>query len=132
MSDSRPIAVYDSGVGGLTVARAILDLLPNEPLLYLGDSARMPYGPRSVEEIRRFALEIAAYLVSRDVKMLVVACNSVEVSAIDDVTASAGYRSALFSASASLCIASFSTAVDGSNAPGDLVIQLSSMALRSE
>ena len=86
MSDSRPVAVYDSGVGGLTVARAILDLLPNEPLLYLGDSARMPYGPRPVEEIRGFALEIAAYLVSRDVKMLVVACNSVEVAAIEDVT----------------------------------------------
>jgi glutamate racemase len=82
--------VYDSGVGGLTVARAILDLLPNEPLLYLGDSARFPYGPRPVEEIRRFALEIAAYLVSRDVKMIVVACNSVEVAAIDEVTAQAG------------------------------------------
>jgi glutamate racemase len=82
--------VYDSGVGGLTVARAVLDLLPNEPLLYLGDSARFPYGPRPVEEIRRFALEIAEYLVSRDVKMIVVACNSVEVAAIDDVTAQAG------------------------------------------
>src|SRR5438034_734293 len=90
MADPRPIAVYDSGVGGLTVARAILDLLPNEPILYFGDSAHMPYGPRPVEEIREFAVEIASYLVSRDVKMLVVACNSVEVSAIDDVTASAG------------------------------------------
>ena len=90
MGDGRPIAVYDSGVGGLTVARAILDLLPTEPLLYLGDTARAPYGPRPVEEIRSFALEIAAYLVSQDVKMLVVACNSVEVSAIDEVTAHAG------------------------------------------
>src|SRR5438046_2544289 len=90
MADPRPIAVYDSGVGGLTVARAVLDLLPNEPLLYVGDTARMPYGPRAVAEIREYALEIASYLVSRDVKMLVVACNSVEVSAIDDVTAQAG------------------------------------------
>jgi glutamate racemase len=90
MSDPRPIAVYDSGVGGLTVARAILDLLPNEPLLYLGDSARMPYGPRPVDEIRRFALETVSYLVTRDVKMLVVACNSVEVAAIEDVTNAAG------------------------------------------
>src|SRR5438309_245869 len=90
MSDSRPVAVYDSGVGGLTVARAILDLLPGEPLLYVGDTARMPYGPRPVEEIRAFALEVASYVVSRDVKMLVVACNSVEVSAIDEVTAHAG------------------------------------------
>jgi len=90
VSDPRPIAVYDSGVGGLTVARAILDLVPNEPLLYLGDTARAPYGPRPVEEIRSFALEIAGYLVAREVKMLVVACNSVEVSAIHEVTASAG------------------------------------------
>ena len=90
MPDSRPIGVFDSGVGGLTVARAILDLLPNEPILYLGDSARMPYGPRPVEQIREFAVEIASYLVSRDVKMIVVACNSVEVSAIDEVTAHAG------------------------------------------
>jgi len=90
VSDPRPIGVFDSGVGGLTVARAILDLLPHEPLIYVGDSARFPYGPRPVEEIRRYALEIADYLIHRDVKMLVVACNSVEVSAIDDIAARAG------------------------------------------
>lgn len=90
MSDSRPIGVFDSGVGGLTVARAVLDLLPHEPLLYVGDTARSPYGPRPVEEIRGFALEIAAYLVHRDVKMLVVACNSVEVSAIGAIAVRAG------------------------------------------
>jgi glutamate racemase len=82
--------VFDSGVGGLTVARAIIDLLPHEPLLYLGDTARSPYGPRAPEEIRRFAIEIADYLVDRDVKMLVVACNSVEVSAIGDIAARGG------------------------------------------
>jgi glutamate racemase len=81
----RPIGVFDSGVGGLTVARAILDLLPNESLLYVGDSARFPYGPKPVDEIRRYALEIAAWLVERDVKMLVIACNSIEVSAIGDI-----------------------------------------------
>src|ERR687886_272778 len=85
MSDSRPIGVFDSGVGGLTVVRAILDLLPHERILYVGDNARFPYGPRPNDEIRAFALEIAAYLVSRDVKMLVVACNSVEVAALPDV-----------------------------------------------
>jgi glutamate racemase len=85
MSDPRPIGVFDSGVGGLTVARAILDLLPNESILYVGDSARFPYGPKPVEEIRRYALEIAAWLVERDVKMLVIACNSIEVSAIGDI-----------------------------------------------
>lgn len=90
MSDPQPIGVFDSGVGGLTVARAILDLLPHEPLIYVGDSARFPYGPKPVEEIRRYALEIADYLVHRDVKMLVVACNSVEVSAIGDIAGRAG------------------------------------------
>jgi len=85
VSDPRPIGVFDSGVGGLTVARAIFDLLPHERVLYLGDNGRFPYGPRPLEEIRRFALEIAGYLVERDVKMLVVACNSVEVAAIADV-----------------------------------------------
>ncbi len=90
MPDSRPIGIFDSGVGGLTVARAILELVPREPVLYLGDNARFPYGPRPVEEIRDFALEIAGYLVARDVKMLVVACNSIEVAAIREVTDAAG------------------------------------------
>ena len=90
MSDQRPIGVFDSGVGGLTVARAIFDLLPHEPILYVGDNGRFPYGPRPVEEIRTFALEIAAYLVQRDVKMLVVACNSIEVAAIADLAQAHG------------------------------------------
>jgi glutamate racemase len=90
VADSRPIGVFDSGVGGLTVVRAILDLLPHERILYVGDNGRFPYGPRPNEEIRAFALDIAGYLVDRDVKMLVVACNSVEVAAIRDVTDAAG------------------------------------------
>ena len=90
MADSRPIGVFDSGVGGLTVARAILDLAPREPLVYVGDNARFPYGPKPVARIRRYALEIADYLVHRDVKMLVVACNSIEVSAIGDIAIRAG------------------------------------------
>lgn len=77
--------MFDSGVGGLTAVRAIVDQLPREPILYLGDNGRFPYGPRPVEEIRGFALEIADWLVRRDVKMLVVACNSIEVAAIADV-----------------------------------------------
>ena len=68
MSDPRPIAVYDSGVGGLTVARAILDLLPNEPILYLGDSARMPYGPRPVEKIRGYAVAPITIIFGRCVR----------------------------------------------------------------
>lgn len=90
MADSRPIGIFDSGVGGLTVARAVLDLLPQEPIVYLGDGARFPYGPRPLGEIRRFAVEIAEELVRRDVKMIVVACNSVEVAAISEVTDAAG------------------------------------------
>ena len=90
MSDPRPIGVFDSGVGGLTVVRGIMDQLPHEPILYVGDTARFPYGPKPVELIRRYALEIADYLVQRDVKMLVVACNSIEVSAIDHIASRAG------------------------------------------
>jgi glutamate racemase len=89
VSDPRPIGVFDSGVGGLTVARAIIEQLPHEPVLYVGDSARFPYGSQPVERIRRYALEIAEYLVGRGVKMLVIACNSVEVSAIGDIAVNA-------------------------------------------
>jgi glutamate racemase len=89
VSDPRPIGVFDSGVGGLTVARSIIEQLPHEPLLYVGDSARFPYGSQPVERIRRYALEIAEYLVRRGVKVLVIACNSVEVSAIGDIAESA-------------------------------------------
>jgi glutamate racemase len=86
LSDPRPLGIFDSGVGGLTVVRAVLDLLPLEPVIYFGDTARSPYGPRPLREIREFAREIATYLLSRDVKMLVVACNSIEVAAISDLT----------------------------------------------
>lgn len=90
MSDPRAIGVFDSGVGGLTVVRAIMDQLPHEPIVYVGDTARFPYGPKPVDEIRQYALEIADYLVNRDVKMLVVACNSIEVSAIGHIALRAG------------------------------------------
>jgi glutamate racemase len=82
--DDRPIGVFDSGFGGLSVARALIDLLPNEELVYAGDSARYPYGARPHEEIRNFAEEISTYLVERcGVKMLVVACNSAASAALD-------------------------------------------------
>ena len=87
MSDPRPIGVFDSGVGGLTVAGAIMAHAPDEPIVYLGDGARFPYGSRPVEEIRSFGMELAGYLVNEGVKLLVVACNSVEVSAIGDIAA---------------------------------------------
>jgi glutamate racemase len=80
----RPIGVFDSGVGGLTVVRALEELLPQEHLLYFGDTARAPYGPRSVEEVRRFAFEIMDFMAARDVKMLVIACNAMTAAAYDE------------------------------------------------
>jgi glutamate racemase len=81
---SRPIGVFDSGLGGLTVARAIIDLLPHEDLVYFGDTARCPYGPRPRHEIKRFALEIMDVLVEEDVKLVVVACNSAASTALEE------------------------------------------------
>jgi glutamate racemase len=83
MSDA-PIGIFDSGFGGLTVARAILDQLPGEPILYLGDSARQPYGPRPIAEVRACALEMLDQLVAEGVKMLVIACNSASAAVLKD------------------------------------------------
>jgi glutamate racemase len=83
---SQPIGMFDAGLGGLTVARAVIDLLPHEDLIYFGDTARCPYGPRHPDEIRRFSLEIADYLVDRGIKLLVVACNSAESAAFYEST----------------------------------------------
>jgi glutamate racemase len=80
--DARPIGVFDSGVGGLTVLHECLVTMPNEDFLYLGDHARLPYGPRPLEEIRRFAFEIACYLEAQGVKLIVVACNAATSAAL--------------------------------------------------
>lgn len=77
----RPIGVFDSGVGGLTVVDAITKLLPQENLIYFGDTARAPYGPRPIEEVRQFAFEIMDLMMSFDVKMLVIACNAMTAAA---------------------------------------------------
>jgi glutamate racemase len=74
--------MFDSGVGGLTVARAVIDQLPHEDLVYFGDTARCPYGPRPAQEVRSFALEIMDVLVEQDVKLLVVACNAAASAAL--------------------------------------------------
>jgi glutamate racemase len=79
-----PIGIFDSGVGGLTVARAILDQLPHEPILYLGDTARAPYGPRPLAEVRQFSLESLDFLVAQGVKVLVIACNSASAAMLRD------------------------------------------------
>lgn len=82
-ADNRPIGVFDSGLGGLTVAAAMNRALPDEDILYLGDTARVPYGDKSVDSIRRFAREDAAFLLDRGVKMIVVACNTVSAVAME-------------------------------------------------
>lgn len=81
---NAPIGIFDSGVGGLTVARAILDQLPNESTIYIGDTARGPYGPRSLAEVRDFSLETLDFLVSQGVKALVIACNTASAAMIRD------------------------------------------------
>lgn len=82
--DDRPIGVFDSGFGGLTVARAVIDLLPSEDLVYIGDTGRYPYGPRELPEVRRFSRQITAKLVEEhDVKMVVVACNTAAAAGLD-------------------------------------------------
>jgi glutamate racemase len=82
----RPIGVFDSGFGGLTVARALIDLLPDEDLVYFGDTARYPYGPRSLAEVRSFALQIADWLIDTvGVKAIVVACNTAAAAALSDL-----------------------------------------------
>lgn len=83
MSDA-PIGIFDSGVGGLTVARSILDQLPHESTLYLGDTARGPYGPRPLAEVRTFALESLDFLVGQGVKAIVIACNTASAAMLRD------------------------------------------------
>ena len=82
--DDRAIGVFDSGFGGLTVAKALIDLLPGEEIVYFGDSARYPYGPRDLDEVRSFSRQITSMLVQRHhVKMVVVACNTASVAALE-------------------------------------------------
>ena len=86
--NDRPIGVFDSGFGGLTVARALIDLLPNEHLVYYGDTARYPYGPRSLDEVRGFARQISEWLINDvGVKAIVIACNTASAAALTELQA---------------------------------------------
>ncbi len=86
MADNRPIGMFDSGFGGLTVARATIDLLPDEQLVYVGDTGRYPYGPRPLDEVKKFAEEITRFLIEdHDVKTVVVACNTASAAALTDL-----------------------------------------------
>lgn len=80
--DPRPVGVFDSGVGGLTVLHECLVTMPHEDFVYLGDHARLPYGPRPLDEVRRFAREIGLFLETLDVKLIVVACNTATSAAL--------------------------------------------------
>ncbi|SMF35902.1 glutamate racemase [Desulfovibrio gilichinskyi] len=86
----QPIGVFDSGVGGLTVLRALQDLLPHENFLYLGDTARVPYGTKSAESVIKYALQAGGALVREGIKMLVVACNTASAVSIDSLAAAYG------------------------------------------
>ena len=79
----RPIGVFDSGLGGLTVLRALIDLLPDEDIVYFGDTGRFPYGPKPRDELVKYAMEITDLLVDQDAKAIVVACNSAASAALD-------------------------------------------------
>jgi glutamate racemase len=79
-----PIGIFDSGFGGLTVARAVIDQLPHEPIIYLGDTARQPYGQKPIGEVREYALECLDHLVDEGVKALVIACNSASAAVLRD------------------------------------------------
>ncbi|HHM01908.1 MAG TPA: glutamate racemase [Caldithrix abyssi] len=83
MKNDRPIGIFDSGIGGLTVLRQLRKLLPDEQLIYFGDTARIPYGTKSKTLIQRYAMEDAAFLLQFDVKMIVVACNTASALAMD-------------------------------------------------
>jgi glutamate racemase len=82
--NDAPIGIFDSGVGGLTVARAIIDQLPNESVLYVGDTAHSPYGPKPIADVRRYTLEVLDDMVAQGVKMLVIACNTASSAMLRD------------------------------------------------
>jgi glutamate racemase len=81
--DGRPIGVFDSGLGGLTVVRALLDLVPGADVVYFGDTGRFPYGPKPADEVAKYAHEIVDLLLEHDVRMIVVACNSAAAAALE-------------------------------------------------
>jgi glutamate racemase len=88
-----PIGIFDSGFGGLTVARAVMDQLPNEDVIYLGDTARAPYGEQLIADVREFTLECLDHLVDLGVKALVIACNSGSAATLRDACRPPGGRS---------------------------------------
>lgn len=83
--NNNPIGIFDSGIGGLTVTKEIVKKLPKESIIYLGDTARVPYGTRSKEVVTKFALELVTFLLKRKVKFLVVACNTISATCLEEI-----------------------------------------------
>lgn len=90
ISKNAPIGIFDSGIGGLTVVRAVMDALPNEDIIYFGDTARVPYGIKSAETVKQYAVQITDFLMTQKVKMILIACNTVTAAAEAEVRAAAG------------------------------------------
>jgi len=95
ISPEQPIGIFDSGIGGLTVAKAVVELLPNESIVYFGDTARLPYGDKSAATICTYALEITDLLLQRNCKMILIACNSISAAAYNEIKAYIGNRALL-------------------------------------
>ncbi len=89
-NSSAPIGIFDSGIGGLTVAKAVMEALPAEDIIYFGDTARVPYGIKSQETVREYALEITDFLLAKNVKLILIACNTVSASAKPEIEKAAG------------------------------------------
>ena len=89
--DNRPIGFLDSGVGGLTVVRELMRQLPHEEIVYIGDSARAPYGPRPAEQIREYTWQLVNFLLTKDVKMIVIACNTATAVVWEEIKGSTRY-----------------------------------------
>ncbi|MBR5500817.1 MAG: aspartate/glutamate racemase family protein, partial [Clostridia bacterium] len=85
MPDNRPIGIFDSGLGGLTVLKAVQELLPNESLVYFGDSGRTPYGTKSPETVLKYTFQDINFLLEHQVKMIVIACNTASACSLDAV-----------------------------------------------
>lgn len=82
---NQPIGIIDSGVGGLTVVKEVLKQLPNESIIYVGDTARCPYGPRPVDEVKAYTWQMTRFLLKRNIKMLVIACNTATAVVLDEI-----------------------------------------------
>ena len=89
-SKEAPIGIFDSGLGGLTVAKAVSEALPNEDIIYYGDTARVPYGIKSQQTIRNYSIEISRFLQAKGVKMIIIACNTASAAAYSGVCEAVG------------------------------------------